>query len=80
MNTLIRAGAFGALGFAAFRAIRVLRNQHARARTVADVTAVSAWEGEGGNLAPTGSAPRTAGSLSEKGEAVTTTNPLKDAP
>lgn len=78
MNTLIRASAFAALGFAAFRAVRFLLDSD-RGRRLADAKAVSAWEGEGGNLAPTGSAPRTAGSLSEKGEAVTTTNPLKDA-
>ena len=79
MNTLIRAGAFAALGFAAFRAIRLLRDQQARARTVADVKAVSAWEGEGGNLAPTVSTPPTEGSLSETGEGATPMNPLEDA-
>jgi len=58
MNTLIRAGALAALGFAAFRAIRFLLDS-GRARRVADATAVTAWEGEGGNLAPTGSTPQT---------------------
>ncbi len=78
MNTLIRAGALAALGFAAFRAIRFLLDS-GRARSVADAKAVSAWEGEGGNLAPTGSASRTEGSLSETSEAVTTMSPLEDA-
>ena len=78
MNTLIGACALAALGFAAFRAIRFLLDS-GRARSVADAKAVSAWEGEGGNLAPTGSTSRTEGSLSETGEAVTTMNPLEDA-
>jgi hypothetical protein len=78
MNTLIRAGALAAVGFAAFRAIRFLLDS-GRARSVADAKAVSAWEGEGGNLAPTGSASRTEGSLSETSEAVTTMNPPEDA-
>lgn len=78
MNTLIRAGALAALGFAAFRAIRFVLDS-GRARSVADAKAVSAWEGEGGNLAPTGSASRTEGSLSETSEGVTTMNPLEDA-
>jgi hypothetical protein len=79
MNTLIRASAFAALGFAAFRAIRFLLDRQGRARRVADVKAVSAWEGEGGNLAPTGSTPQTDGPLSETGEGVTTMKPQEDA-
>ena len=79
MNTLIRASAFAALGFAAFRAIRFLLDGQGRARRVADAKAVSAWEGEGGNLAPTGSTPRTEGSLSETGEGAKPMNPLEDA-
>jgi hypothetical protein len=79
MNTLLRAGVLAALGFAAFRAIRFLLDQQGRARGVADAKGVSAWEGEGGNLAPTGSTPQTEGSLSETGEGVTTMKPLEDA-
>ena len=59
MNTLIRAGALAALGFAAFRAIRFVLDS-GRAHSVADAKeAVTAWEGEGGNLAPTDSTPQT---------------------
>jgi len=71
MNTLIRASAFAALGFAAFRAIRFLLDSD-RGRGVADAKAVADWEGEGGNLAPAGSTPHAEGSLSETGEGVTT--------
>jgi hypothetical protein len=78
MNTLIRASAFAALGVAAFRAIRFLLDSD-RVRRVADVKAVSAWEGEGGNLAPTGSIPQTDHPLSATGEGVTTMKPLEDA-
>ena len=78
MNTLIRASALAALGFAAFRAIRFLLDSGS-ARRFADVTAVSAWEGEGGNLAPTGYTPQTEGSLSEAGEGATPVKPIEDA-
>jgi|APFre7841882724_1041349.scaffolds.fasta_scaffold355591_1 hypothetical protein len=76
MNTLIRASAFAALGFAAFRAVRFLLDSD-RGRRLADAKAVSAWEGEGGNLAPTGSTAHTEGSLSETGEGVATMKPLE---
>jgi hypothetical protein len=78
MNILIRASALAALGFAAFRAIRFLLDSGS-ARSVADAKAVSAWEAEGGNLAPTGSTPQTAGPLSKTGEGATPMNPLEDA-
>jgi hypothetical protein len=76
MNKLIRASAFAALGFAAFRAVRSLLDSD-RGRGLADAKAVSAWEGEGGNLAPTGSTAPTEGSLSETGEGVATLKPLE---
>jgi hypothetical protein len=57
MNTLIRAAALAALGSAAFCAIFLLDKR--RARKVANAKAVTTWEGEGGNLAPTVSAPQT---------------------
>jgi hypothetical protein len=55
MKTLIRAAALAALGSAAFWAIFSL--DKSRARRVANAKAVTTWEGEGGNLAPTVSAP-----------------------
>ena len=74
MNTLIRAGALAALGFAAFRAIRFLLDS-GRARSVADAKAVC-WEGEGGDLSPTSISPR--GFAQRGGRGGGAPNPLEE--
>lgn len=58
MNKLTRTAALAALGSAALWAISRLAD-NGRARRVANAKAVTTWEGEGGNLAPTASAQQT---------------------